>query len=89
MKALSEKLERERRQNEAFVARLTDMEAAALRRETDVSDMKRLVQTVNEEHQQLMKVRSGVALAAPSALNRMALPLRDRWPSRSTSRSRA
>lgn len=57
MKALGEKLERERRQGEALAARLADMEAAALRRETDVSEMKRLVQSVNDDHQQLMKVK--------------------------------
>lgn len=56
MKALSEKLERERRQSEAMAARLVDMEAAAVRRESDMSEMKRLVQQVNDEHQQLMKV---------------------------------
>lgn len=57
VKALGEKLERERRQSEALAARVTDMESAALRRETDVSEMKRLIQSVNDEHQQLMKVR--------------------------------
>lgn len=57
VKALGEKLERERRQGEALAARLADMEAAALRRETDVSEMKRLVQSVNDDHQQLMKVK--------------------------------
>lgn len=56
VKAHSEKLERERRQNEALASRLADMEATALRRETDMSELKRLLQVVKEEHQQVMQV---------------------------------
>ncbi|XP_046636498.1 hamartin-like isoform X1 [Daphnia pulicaria] len=56
LKAHWEKLERERRQNEALTSKLAEMESAAGRRETDISDLKRLLQLVKEEHQQVMQV---------------------------------
>ncbi|XP_057367678.1 hamartin-like isoform X1 [Daphnia carinata] len=56
LKAHWEKLERERRQNEALTSKLADMEATALRRETDISELKRTLQLVKEEHQQVMQV---------------------------------
>ncbi|KAK4025492.1 hypothetical protein OUZ56_014557 [Daphnia magna] len=56
LKAHWEKLERERRQNEALTSKLADMEATAVRRETDISELKRLLQLVKEEHQQVMQV---------------------------------
>lgn len=58
LKAHWEKLERERRQNEALTSKLADMEATAVRRETDISELKRLLQLVKEEHQQVMQVPS-------------------------------
>lgn len=64
VKAQSEKLERERRQNEALAARLVDMETTATRRETDLSELKRQLQAVKEEHQQVMQVR--VYLLSPT-----------------------
>jgi hypothetical protein len=59
LKAHWEKLERERRQNEALTSKLAEMESAAGRRETDISDLKRLLQLVKEEHQQVMQVNNG------------------------------
>lgn len=59
LKAHWEKLERERRQNEALTSKLAEMESAAGRRETDISDLKRLLQLVKEEHQQVMQVSNG------------------------------
>lgn len=56
LKAHWEKLERERRQNEALSSKLADMEAMALRRETDISDLKRLLQLVKDEHVQILQV---------------------------------
>ena len=56
LKAHWEKLERERRQNEALASKLADMEAMASRRETDISELKRTLQLVKEEHQQVMQV---------------------------------
>jgi len=56
MKAFSEKLERERRINEALTARLVDMEANAVRRETDMTELKRSLQLVKDEYQQMMQV---------------------------------
>lgn len=58
LKAYWEKLERERRQNEALSSKLADMEATALRRETDISDLKRLLQLVKEEHVQILQVNN-------------------------------
>lgn len=58
VKAQSEKLERERRHNEALSSRLADMEATAGRREADMSELKRFLQVVKEEHQQVMQVRT-------------------------------
>jgi hypothetical protein len=59
LKAHWEKLERERRQNEALTSKLAEMDSAAGRRETDISDLKRLLQLVKEEHQQVMQVNNG------------------------------
>jgi len=59
LKAHWEKLERERRHNEALTSKLAEMESAAVRRETDISELKRLLQLVKEEHQQVMQVNNG------------------------------
>jgi hypothetical protein len=56
LKAHWEKLERERRHNEALTSKLADMDSAAVRRETDISELKRLLQLVKEENQQVMQV---------------------------------
>jgi beta-phosphoglucomutase-like phosphatase (HAD superfamily) len=56
MKGHRENLERERRLNEALTAKLTDLEANAVKRETEMADLKRFLQTVKEEHQQLILV---------------------------------
>jgi len=56
MKGHRENLERERRLNEALTAKLTDLEANAVKRETEMADLKRFLQTVKEGHQQLILV---------------------------------
>ena len=56
MKIYSEKLERERRVNEALTAKLVDMEANAVRRETDMTELKRFFQLVKDENQQMIQV---------------------------------
>ena len=56
MKSQRENLERERRLNEALTAKLTDLEANGARRESEVAELKRFLQTVKEEHQQLIQV---------------------------------
>lgn len=58
LKAHWEKLERERRHNEALTSKLADMDSAAVRRETDISELKRLLQLVKEENQQVMQVNN-------------------------------
>ena len=70
VKAQSEKLERERRQNEALTARLVDMEATGTRRETDLSELKRQLQAVKEEHQQVMQVRTRIFSSSLSPLKK-------------------
>ena len=56
MKTYSEKMERERRVNEALTAKLVDMEANAVRRETDMTELKRFLQLVKDENQQMIQV---------------------------------